>query len=200
MLSFHQVDLKKKIKLNYQATVRFTKNSNVTFVKDLNANNTDTTINFEEGDYWIETFHIGFNSKVIINGNDKVTLIIKNTHFNKVDTSFNINGTPEQLVLITYNDVNFGYNAGFKGFIYVGENADEKVKLANDSIFIGAINGKEIKLKHKAAITYAPDSIKSANFNGFCSIDDSILPVPVPKLAVGIVPVSFVVTSMDPAN
>ena len=172
----------KKIKLNYQATVRFTKNSSVTFVKDLNANNTDTTIIFEEGVYWIETFHIGFNSKVIINGNDKVTLIIKNTHFNKVDTSFNINGTPEQLVLITYNDVNFGYNAGFKGFIYVGENADEKVKLANDSIFIGAINGKEIKLKHKAAITYAPDSIKSANFNGFCSIDDSILPVPVPKL------------------
>jgi MSHA biogenesis protein MshQ len=164
-----------KITVNFEATVRFTQNGNITFIKELNADNTDTTVIFEEGVYWIEKFKVGYRTKVIINGNDKVTLIIKNTEddnaFNKTEVSFNVAGAPNQLVLIAYDDIKLGFNSDFKGFIY----ADKKVELKNDNVFEGAINGDDIKLKYQAAITYAPGSIESANFNGFCTVSDTPL-------------------------
>jgi MSHA biogenesis protein MshQ len=165
-----------KITVNFEATVRFTQNGDITFIKELNADNTDTTVIFEEGVYWIEKFKVGYRTKVIINGNDKVTLIIKNKKddnaFDKTEVSFNVAGTPNQLVLIAYDDIKLGYNSDFKGFIY----ADKEVELKNENAFEGAINGDDIKLKYKAAISSVPDSsIESANFNGFCSVSNTPL-------------------------
>jgi MSHA biogenesis protein MshQ len=161
-----------KITVNYEATVRFTQNSNVTFIDELKADNTDTTVIFEEGVYWIKKFKVGYRTKVIINGDDKVTLIVKDkTEFDQTEVSFNGGGKPNQLVLIAYSDIKLGYNSDFKGFIY----ADKKVELKNENVFEGAINGDDIKLKYQAAITFAPDSIESANFNGFCSVSNTPL-------------------------
>ncbi|MCG6199698.1 DUF6701 domain-containing protein [Psychromonas antarctica] len=158
-----------KIKLNYQATVRFTQNNEVTFIKKLEAN-TETTIIFEAGVYWIDNFNIDYKTNVVINGSDKVTLIINSSNFNNAtEVSFNVSGTPEQLVLIAYENLKFAYKAGFKGFIYANKN----IELANESNFEGAINADDIKLKYKAAITYAPNSIESANFNSFCTVSSA---------------------------
>jgi MSHA biogenesis protein MshQ len=161
-----------KITVNYEATVRFTQNSDVTFIDELKADNTDTTVIFEEGVYWIKKFKVGYRTKVIINGDDKVTLIVKDkTEFDQTEVSFNEGGKPNQLVLIAYSDIKLGYNSDFKGFIY----ADKKVELKNENVFEGAINGDDIKLRYQAAITFAPDSIESANFNGFCSVSNTPL-------------------------
>jgi len=155
-----------KITVNFEATVRFTQNGEVTFIDELKADNTDTTIIFEEGVYWIKKFAVGFRTKIIINGNDKVTILIKDkSKFDQSEVSFNVNGTPDQLVLIAYDEVKFGYKADFKGFVY----GDKKIELQNQNAFEGAINASDIKLRYQAAITYAPDSIGSANFNGFCT-------------------------------
>jgi hypothetical protein len=163
----------KNIKVEYQATLRFTQNNEASFIKNLSVDS-ETTVIFEEGVYWIETFTIGYRTNIIIEGNEKVTLIIENRpknsdkyslEFDQSEVSFNAGGTTDQLVLIAYEDVNFGYKANFKGFIY----ADKNVELKNENVFEGAINGDSIKLKYQAAITYAPDSIESANFNGFCT-------------------------------
>jgi hypothetical protein len=155
-----------KIQLEYQSTVRFTQNSTVTYIEDLKANNTETTVIFEEGIYWIDDFDTGYRTNIVINGNDKVTLIVNTSNFHQSEASFNVNGTPDQLVLITYDNVKFGYKANFNGFIY----ADAKLEIRDQSVFEGAINGDDIELRYRVEVIYAPDSLGSANFNGFCTV------------------------------
>nr|WP_297349489.1 DUF6701 domain-containing protein [uncultured Glaciecola sp.] len=172
------------ILVKYQAKLHFTKTTasdQVTFIKNLTSVE-ETIITFDEGVYWIETFEIGYKTKIVINENDKVTLIINNKgkdapEFVQNEVSFNGGGTPDQLVLIAYEDVRFKYKASFNGFIY----GNKKVELQNESVFEGAINADEVKLKYKAAITYAPDSIDTANFNDFCSVSN---PTPTPVVTV----------------
>jgi hypothetical protein len=155
-----------KIQLEYQSTVRFTQNSTVTYIEDLKANNTETTVIFEEGIYWIDDFDTGYRTNIVINGNDKVTLIVNTSNFHQSEASFNVNGTPDQLVLITYDNVKFGYKANFNGFIY----ADAKLEIRDQSVFEGAINRDDIELRYRVEVIYAPDSLGSANFNGFCTV------------------------------
>lgn len=164
-----------KIELAFQSTAHFKINNRTTKIKELISTNSETTLIFDEGVYWIEKLSIGSNTKMIINGDDNVTLIIKDPEFESSPTYFNVNGSPDQLVLIAYNDIKFGSNANFKGFIYT----DKTVDLKSPSDFTGAINGKKITLGANAAVKYAPDSIEYANFNGFCSIDDATLKTPI---------------------
>jgi len=164
----------RNVEVDFQSTLRFSKNNTVTYIKNLKVVDSAATIIFEEGVYWIENFQFNYKTNIIINGDDKVTLIIKNSSFTSNHLSFNVDGTPEQLVLIAYNNINLPYLTRLNGFVYAKKN----IELDNASAFEGAINGKNITLNYNAAVKYAPDSIKSANFNGFCSIDDSILPAP----------------------
>jgi MSHA biogenesis protein MshQ len=164
-----------KIEIKKQGTVHFTNANQDSFIKTLKSDDTgkadddtDTNFIFEQGVYWIEDFNIGQRTNIIINGNDKVTLIVKKADLNEEDIKINVNGTPDQLVIIAYDDVKLGKRSQFNGFIY----SEKKVEVEEDSILEGAINADEIKLAERVAMTYAPYSINTANYNGFCSTLD----------------------------
>jgi MSHA biogenesis protein MshQ len=157
--SYHKVEAK------YQASIRFTQNSQDTFIKELKADES-STITFDAGVYWIEKITLKYRANIVINGNDKVILITKEKELNNNEVSYNVNGTADQLVIVAYEDVEFGYKTSLKGFIY----ADKKIELENDSAFEGAIHSDDIKFKYKASINDARSTIESANFNGLCTV------------------------------
>jgi MSHA biogenesis protein MshQ len=157
--SYHKVEAK------YQASIRFTQNSQDTFIEELKADES-STITFDGGVYWIEKIDLKYRANIVINGNDKVILITKEKDLINNEVSYNVNGTPNQLVIVAYEDVKFGYKTSLKGFIY----ADKKIELENDSAFEGAIHSDDIKFKYKASINDARSTIESANFNGLCTV------------------------------
>jgi hypothetical protein len=149
-----------------RASIRFTQNGQDTFIKKLKADN-ETTIIFDGGVYWIEKLDLKYKTNIVINGNDKVILMTEEKDFKNNEVSYNVNGTPDQLVIVAYDDVEFGYKTSLKGFIY----ADKKIELDNESDFEGAIHSEDdIKFKYKASINYARSNIESANFNGLCTV------------------------------
>ena len=158
-----------QITLNYQATVHFTQNNQVTYIKNLNANQTDTTVIFEEGVYWIDNFDVGYRTDIVINGNDKVTLFVNTSNFNQAEITFNANGTHDQLSLITYSHTHFGYKSLFNGFIY----ADSTLIIQDESRFDGAISGNNITLKYRAKANYAADSVETLSVDQLCTSSDA---------------------------
>jgi hypothetical protein len=158
-----------KVEAEYQSSIRFTQNSQDTFIKELKAEER-STITFDGGVYWIEKLDLKYLANIVINGNDKVILMTKEKDLNNNEVSYNITGNPDQLVIVAYDDVKFGYKTSLKGFIY----ADKKIELDIDSDFEGAIHSEDdIKFKYKASINDARANLESANFNGLCAVSQT---------------------------
>lgn len=159
------------INVGWQQSVRFQSDDEVIYIETLNATGSESSVTFDNGVYWIGEFNFGSNMKVVING--KVTLIINKSMMTNSSIFFNVDGVPNDLLLIGYSDITFGSDVQFNGLIYSKEN----VVLNSPGNLNAAINGKLITVGSQVTVTYDPDSIESANFNGFCG-DASTLSAP----------------------
>ncbi|MGB3725012.1 MAG: hypothetical protein WA981_04535, partial [Glaciecola sp.] len=153
------------ITVNYQASLSFSQNNQSTYIDNLNASATQTTITFTEGIYWINSFSIGFETDIKISGTGPVVLLINDASFTQSTTTFNDAGTPEQLLIVSYNNIRFGYRSVLNGLIL----SDGDVTIENESVFTGAIHAEKVKLNYRAELNSDETSVKAANFFDYCT-------------------------------
>ncbi len=156
------------VTVNYQSNLTFTQNNQVTYINTLNAGGSESSVTFSEGIYWINSFNLGFKTDIKISGSGPVVILVNNADFYYSTTTINSSGTPEQLLIVSYNNIRFGYRAIFNGLVLGNDN----VTIETESTFTGAINAKNVILKYQAELTSDPESVRAANFFGYCTGHD----------------------------
>ncbi|MBF7073702.1 LamG domain-containing protein [Glaciecola sp. MH2013] len=153
--------------VNFQGTLRFTQNNQTTFIRELRAeNSSEKTIIFEEGVYWIEDFRLSSGLDLQINGDDKVILIVNSSFVDEADLQINALGDPEQLVLIAYDELRFGFSTDFNGYLY----SSSTVFIENEGNFTGAISAPSLSLDFGSTVVSDLSAVEQANFNAFCTV------------------------------
>ncbi|WP_100643542.1 LamG domain-containing protein [Alteromonas facilis] len=125
------------------------------------------------GTYWINTLTLEQDAQLIINGAEPATIFVQTAHF-KYNAKVNSLGTPEQLVLISYDSVTMEQGTRVNGFGY----ASNSMHLKYQSQWLGAVNTAYLRMESEARITYAPNAIEQADFANTCSVGVT-LPQPI---------------------
>jgi MSHA biogenesis protein MshQ len=159
-----------QVTLRFRANLRLTQNNQITYIKTLSATSGQNTITFDEGTYWIENFNTGFRNNIVINGNDKVTLIIGNMN-SATEVTMNVDGSPEQLAMVVYDSVTFAYRNKFNGYLYL----DGNFTTGTEVEFTGAISAQNINLQFRNEFTSDLDGLSESAFAGLCDFNSATL-------------------------
>jgi hypothetical protein len=125
------------------------------------------------GVYYINQLSMAAGARIEVKTNDKV-VIYTNSMSTGDSASLNLNGSVEQLVLISYADIQIGTNNQVNGYLH----AIGSIELDASAHIFGAINAMSAELGDGAKVSYRVANIEQANFNGSCGANAS-LPLPV---------------------
>lgn len=137
-------------------------------IKTLNINSRAQTITLRGGtDYWIET--LNFNDDVTINvsGSGTARLFIQNPVSGSWGSEINPAGSPEQLLLVTYNDLNWNTGNGTEvnALVYSSGN----IAIGSNVVLSGALASPgQIHLGSSSQITYDDTAVDSVDDRGLC--------------------------------
>ncbi len=155
------------IEVKEDARLTISQNNQTTYINELKAKK-DTKIYLDDGIYWIETLKLDKDAEIIIRGTGKVVLFVKESDFDD-DLEINVDGDPEQFVLVLYKDSKFKEDTKLKGFIY----GDKDIRIEDDSEFEGAVTGDDIRLEDDVSVDYKDENIDSIEIPGLCSFTPS---------------------------
>ena len=125
------------------------------------------------GVYYINQLSMAAGARIEVKTNDKV-VIYTNSMSTGDSASLNLNGSVEQLVLISYADIQIGTNNQVNGYLH----AIGSIELDASAHIFGAINAMSAELGDGAKVSYRLANIEQANFNGSCGANAN-LPLPV---------------------
>ena len=122
------------------------------------------------GEYWIDSVEIKENSQIIHSGIGTGPVIIYSDDIKfERNTAINIASDPDQLILISYDDIEIKENTQVKAITY----ALDKIKLERNTALTGAATAKDIELKENAYISYSQTSVAGLDLGDVCGDNNS---------------------------
>ncbi|MGQ8366061.1 DUF6701 domain-containing protein [Glaciecola sp. 1036] len=134
---------------------------------------TNSSVVFDAGVYWINYLQMAQNATLRVNGNDKVILYVNSSSLAN-NLRFNWDGDPDQLVIISYGDFSPLGNSFMKGYLY----SLATVNWGSDGIYQGAINAQNIIIGQNGDFYFDASGIATADFDGTC-VTSTAMPDPV---------------------
>ena len=133
----------------------------------------NSRISLASGVYFIDQLSMAENAQIDVKGTGKV-VIYANGFSTGANARINADREAQQLVLISFADIQIGSNTQISGYVY----ALGSVELSASAQMNGAVNAASVSLESGAKISYRAANIEQANFNGACGQNAS-LPLPV---------------------
>lgn len=159
------------VAVNSSGTLNFTPSTSGTTtyrIKNFNLQG-NSTVNFQPGDYWIESMTVGggTNSTAIFNvvGGGTARFFIKNSINPGRTLSWNASGSANQFFIYSYANITISQGASvINAIMYVSGNAT----IQDQTAFTGAITANNITLSNTATITYDPNAVTSTDYGFIC--------------------------------
>ena len=160
-----------KIELDDRARLTISGNGGETRINKLKLEK-HSRLTLEEGTYWIEELEMKINSHLDVKSGDKVVIYIysKKSELGYYSKINNNAGSPENLVMIVYDEIKLKYGVHMEAFLY----AVDKVKMYDYVRFKGAVNAKKIELKDNVKITTQISAVDSLSIGNLCGAAPSL--------------------------
>ncbi|MFC3123032.1 hypothetical protein [Agaribacter flavus] len=158
--------------IEQNSTFHITGNSTVTRIDEIHIDD-NSTLTLDNGVYWFNLLDMDSNAKLVIPTGQKVTLYLNTSNFEQ-NLRFNWDGTPDQLVLISYSDFSPSTNTFMRGYLYSAQD----VIWDNFGKLVGAVNATNIAIGDVGEFTLDASSIETAMFDNTCTQDNE-LPTPI---------------------
>jgi hypothetical protein len=124
-----------------------------------------STLKIPAGDYWVENLSLGSEANIEVIGAGTARFFVKDKMSVPNKTSFNKNtANSANLVLYTYNDLDFNANSQAYGMVY----SKARITLNYQSNIFGAVTGSAIKLDSDSHVTYKADAVSRVDFGALC--------------------------------
>lgn len=135
------------------------------------------TLTMAAGDYYVtDDVKLKWDSRIVLPSSGVVRMFIRKKFESEGRGKINASGNPEQLLILAKEDVKFKNTDDVKALIY----SLKEVELGHGSDVVGAVSGKEVKLKSSASsVTYDADAVTSAQFGEICSGGPAVSPDPI---------------------
>lgn len=189
------------ITVNNGGTLNFTPNPNGTTLYRIHTLtvHTGAVVNFQPGDYWINSFNLLDNPGGTINvvGTSGTARLHINNDFNPTNSQqMNVNGSASQLFLYTYHNINIDDpNAVINAVLYSVGNAVIK----NSARVIGAISANgNVTFDGTATLTFDPAAVANMDFGSVCPrINPTRFKVDAPATGTNCQNLTIAVTAQD---
>ena len=148
-------------------------------IKSLSAQGS-TTLTLQSGVYWIETLRLEQYANLEVATGANVVIHTKSftaQHGNPINSA----GTPDQLLVFSEGNVEFGQFANVKGYFY----ATNKATYADRVTHSGAVNGARVVLGQLAQITFDQNGLSTLQSDGLCT-QPVMLPNPVARWSMNV--------------
>lgn len=126
----------------------------------------NSTLNLQPGDYWINSLNINGNSSINVVGTGTARVYIKNSiSTGSARLLWNSGSSASKLLLYGYDNMNLGgTNSQINALVY----CQQDVTLRNNIVVTGAITGEDINLNNNAQVIYDPDAVDDLDFGVTC--------------------------------
>ncbi|MCY7295263.1 LamG domain-containing protein [Alteromonas sp. a30] len=124
----------------------------------------NSIVNMSPGEYWIEDVDFKEGSRLNVVGDGTVRIYARDDVKFERNTLINAGRDPADLVIISYDDIEFKEGSAGYGFFY----AADDFKLERISNIVGGVSAKDIELKENSTITYSEASLTTIEFGEEC--------------------------------
>lgn len=122
-----------------------------------------TRVNFAPGDYWIKDLQMEQGATLTVSGNATVRIYVQSAQF-KRNTEINDRGAPDNLVIVSYDDIQLEDRAAVTGYVY----ALGDLQLTNGARVIGAVSAANVDLGQNTRVSFIETDIGAADFAAVC--------------------------------
>ncbi|MDI3324328.1 LamG domain-containing protein [Pontibacterium granulatum] len=135
------------------------------------------TLIMEAGDYYVtDDVKIQWDSDIQLPASGVVRMFIDDKFESEGRGTINSNGNPEQLLILARGDIKFKNTDDVKAFVY----SLKDVELGHGSDVVGAVSGKDVKLKSSGStVTYSVTGVANTAFGEICSGDMVVVAEPI---------------------
>lgn len=170
-------------------------------INQITANRSNTTINFIDGDYWINTLTTtgttGTPIRLNFVGTGTARIFINNAFSNANLFQINENGSPSNMFIYANGDLRFTSTTAstVNAFMYSGG----LLELGGSTTATGGFTGRRVTLGANTTVTYDPLSLGNVDFGDLCptAANATNFTITIPNAGLYCVPVQVTVTAKN---